>query len=961
MPKRWTNLQTIGNVSCLLLLLLPPTFCRRSTNPLPSEARVSGPWSESRGDAGPASAATSSSSAFDGRRPVWRGVPVALPSSPVPPRKKEPRPPKSNVLPREKKPNIILVLTDDQDIELGSMGFMPKTMSILGQGGAHFPHAYVSTPMCCPSRSSLLTGLYAHNHQVHTNNDNCSSPQWQQEFESRSFATYLSSAGYRTAYFGKYLNEYNGNHIPTGWREWAALVRNSRFYNYTVSVNGHKRKHGEDYARDYYPDLVANESLAFLRQSKQLFPTRPVMMVVSFPSPHGPEDSAPQYQHLFHNVTTHRTPSWNHAPNQDKQWLLRYTGQMEPIHIRFTDMLHTKRLQTLQTVDDAVERLYKELVSLGELDDTYIFYTSDHGYHLGQFGLVKGKSMPFEFDIRVPFFVRGPKVPRATRIKEIVLNIDLAPTFLDIAGVEIPDHMDGKSIFPILTDAFASTATGNNQVEPKRKKSWRDTFLIERGKVTKEYLFEGLHKSTRERNVHVKCSSGRHPSPCLANQKWECVHDGERWHMRRCKLHPRHRKDCVCSDNGADSGTVALESSSGLDLGGSGLDLAGSELAPSKTVVFKKPRPVAHSMLAAVDSTGHFGSLSSKLTAEERKQQRRFLREHVGRAFRPVFMGVRARRRAEELQDGLDLADDSAVSAFLNATVEELLQEEVKLLPKGSPPAPRSEAVLGDEPKQDTLCGPEGKWCLGPATVPQKRRHLWRHKKERIDAIIRRLRQKLEELKDLRKTMKKKKHKHHAARTRLAAADTPEAGDCVCREERLGVIPVGSLEDSFGGEPGRRTDEKTKRKERKFRRKSKFENTTCNLEKMNCFTHDDNHWKTPPFWTLGPFCFCQNANNNTFWCLRTINDTHNFLYCEFITGFITFYDMTADPYQLRNAVHDLPSQVVQELHNSLERLKRCRGAKECQMRYRGEGRKGDASHGTIRSRHDRHWRNSRAK
>ncbi|CAN7998422.1 unnamed protein product, partial [Ixodes hexagonus] len=940
MPKRWTNLQKVGNVSCLLLLLLPSTFCRRSADPLPGEARVSGPWLESRPDPSPRSSAAPASSTFDGRRPVWRGVPLAVPSATLPaapaaPRKKEPRPAKSNVLPREKKPNIILVLTDDQDIELGSMDFMPKTMEILGKGGAHFPHAYVSTPMCCPSRSSLLTGLYAHNHQVHTNNDNCSSPQWQQEFESRSFATYLSSAGYRTAYFGKYLNEYNGNHIPTGWREWAALVRNSRFYNYTVSVNGHKRKHGEDYAKDYYPDLVANESLAFLRQSKQLFPARPVMMVVSFPSPHGPEDSAPQYQHLFHNITTHRTPSWNYAPNQDKQWLLRYTGQMEPIHIRFTDMLHTKRLQTLQTVDDAIERLYKELVSLGELDSTYIFYTSDHGYHLGQFGLVKGKSMPFEFDIRVPFYVRGPKVPQASRIKEIVLNIDLAPTFLDIAGVEIPEHMDGKSIFPILTDAFASRTAGNNQIDTKRKKPWRDTFLIERGKVTKEHIFEGLHKSTRERNVHVKCMSGRHPSPCLANQKWECVHDGVRWHMRRCRVRPRPRKDCVCSDNDdGTEGSVTLESVPGLDL-------TGSAFGSSRPVVLKKkPRPMAHSMMAAMETDDHFRSSSSKLTPEERKQQRRFLREHVGRAFRPVFMGVRARRRAEELHEGLDLADDSAVSAFLNATVEELLQEEVKLFPRGLP-ARRGEAVMGDEPKQDTLCGPEGKWCLQPATgTPQRQRHLWRHKKERIDAVIRRLRQKLEELKDLRKTMKKKKkHKQHG-RPKFAASEVaePTEEECDCREERTGIIPLGSLEDSFGAEPGRRTEEKMKRKERKFRRKSKFENTTCNLEKMNCFTHDNNHWKTPPFWTFGPFCFCQNANNNTFWCLRTINDTHNFLYCEFITGFTTFYDMTEDPYQLRNAVHDLPSEVVQELHVSLERLKRCKGSKECQMRYRGEGK-----------------------
>lgn len=374
----------------------------------------------------------------------------------------------------QRPPNIVLFLLDDLDAEFGSINFMPETLRLLGEAGVTFDNAYTTAPLCCPSRSSLLTGMYPHNTHIRSNSNNCAKEEWQKEGETRTFGVYLQRRGYRTAYIGKYLNQYKSDRVPPGWTHWVANTRNTVYYNYTLVVNGRKKRHGDNYNQDYFTDIITNYTVNFLTDSLTGYPDKPVALMLSFPAPHGRQVAAPQFQNLFQNVTSHRIPNWNYSPNPDKQPMLRNVPAMDVNQQAFTDWLHMKRLQTLPSVDNAVKKVVETLEQYGQLDNTYLALTSDHGYHLGQFGMVEGKSNPYEFDIKIPFLMRGPGIPAGVRKSDIVLNIDVAPTFLDIAGMPIPASMDGLSINQLFEQS-------NSNAD-----EWRQSFVVEQGKQKKK-------------------------------------------------------------------------------------------------------------------------------------------------------------------------------------------------------------------------------------------------------------------------------------------------------------------------------------------------------------------------------------------------------------------------------------------------------------------------------------------
>jgi arylsulfatase A-like enzyme len=376
-----------------------------------------------------------------------------------------------------KRPNILFILTDDLDA--ASIAYMPKLQALLADQGTSFANFFVNVSLCCPSRSSILRGQYAQNTEIFGNSppDGGFAKFHELGREDSTIATWLQAAGYRTMLAGKYLNGYpqgvEPTYIPPGWSEWYSPAKGNPYseYNYTLNENG-KLVAYKSQPEDYGTDVYARKTIDFIQRASK--DSQPFFVYLATYAPHGPATPAPRHANLFPDAQAPRTPAFNEPDVSDKPQYIRDRPRLTPRALASLDQAYRKRLQSLQAVDEMIANLIDTLKTTGELDNTYIFFASDNGFHMGQHRLLQGKTAPYEEDIRVPLIVRGPGVPAGQTREHLTGNIDLAPTFAELAGARIPDFVDGRSLVPLLSD------------NPPSPGNWRQAYLLQHGAPTEE-------------------------------------------------------------------------------------------------------------------------------------------------------------------------------------------------------------------------------------------------------------------------------------------------------------------------------------------------------------------------------------------------------------------------------------------------------------------------------------------
>jgi N-acetylglucosamine-6-sulfatase len=382
-------------------------------------------------------------------------------------------------------PNILLVLTDDLDHTLGSVNAaLPQTQRLIGGNGATASNWFVHTPVCCPSRAELLTGRYFHNIRVHNHsqhgcmfvnvstNTSLSPFYATPEHQGWYFAPHFKALNYTVGVFGKHLNSDNPLSPPPGVDRWfvngggdylnpSFSVANVdqvgttvRFNNCSGATADQQLHHGSCYSTS----VIGNQTMAWVRRhvlSNNHRTTRsPFFAYVALKAPHiqdGPgwpvAIPAPWHKGVFHGTKAPRTPNWNYTCTTC-HWLIRTQPTMTSEQCLRSDVLYASRLEALLSVDDTVSDMIHELSALNVLNNTYVIFTSDHGFQFGQYGMPEGKWNAYEHDVRIPFLMRGPGIPAGSVYPGLGSNVDVMPTLLDLGGGGgvPPTSMDGASV-----------------------------------------------------------------------------------------------------------------------------------------------------------------------------------------------------------------------------------------------------------------------------------------------------------------------------------------------------------------------------------------------------------------------------------------------------------------------------------------------------------------------------------
>ena len=372
-------------------------------------------------------------------------------------------------------PNLILILTDDQRWdELGDtqgVQYMPTVQSQLMDKGIQFTNAFVVNPSCCPSRTTILTGKYSHGTDVYTNKPPHGGFQTFEPEEGSTLATWLQGDGYYTGLVGKYLNGYDDTqvaHVPPGWNRWVALTLGTNeggpvgYYNYTLSVDGSAVTYGKG-LKNYSTNVLGGYATDFIDDAPS---GQPLFLYFAPYSPHSPTQVAKNEKASCAGLQPLRPPSFNEADTSDKPKYEAKRKLLATSDIAKIDGHHLRDCQTLMSADDQVNAVLTALQNTGRLSNSLIVFMSDNGYLLGEHRRT-GKIVPYDESIRVPMVARDDSVIppdlQGTTNPDLVLNLDVAPTFAATAGVSSPGAV-GMNFLPLLTDPGAT---------------WRDHFLIE--------------------------------------------------------------------------------------------------------------------------------------------------------------------------------------------------------------------------------------------------------------------------------------------------------------------------------------------------------------------------------------------------------------------------------------------------------------------------------------------------